>query len=98
MKIRLIFLFISLPLFTITLNAKERAPAAVNGMLDLRRIKNPDHFMIKLNGDWEFYWKKMLRPFDFKTGNFKPDYYGKVPSYWTDYPPDSVKTENFGWI
>jgi len=97
MKIRLIFLFILLSLFTITLNAKEPAPAAVKGILDLRRIKNPDHFIIKLNGDWEFYWKKMLRPFDFKTGNFKPDYYGKVPSYWTDYPPDSVKTEKFGY-
>jgi hypothetical protein len=39
----------------------------------------------------------MLHPFDFSAGNQKPDYYGKVPSYWTDYPAESVKTEKFGY-
>jgi signal transduction histidine kinase len=39
----------------------------------------------------------MLRPNDFITGNYKPDYYGNVPSYWTDYPAESVKTTKFGY-
>jgi Signal transduction histidine kinase len=97
MRIRPIFLLIFLPLFTFTLNAKGPSPTAVKGILDLREIRNPDHFIIKLNGEWEFYWKKMLRPYDFLTGHHKPDYYGNVPSYWTDYPPDSVKTDKFGY-
>src|ERR1035437_8978284 len=97
MRIRPIFLLIFLPLFTFTLNAKGPSPTAVKGILDLREIRNPDHFIIKLNGGWEFYWKKMLRPYDFLTGHHKPDYYGNVPSYWTDYPPASVKTEKFGY-
>ena len=27
----------------------------------------------------------------------QPDYFGNVPSYWTDYPQESVKTEKFGY-
>jgi signal transduction histidine kinase len=80
-----------------SLNAKEIAPSAVKGILDLREISNPEHFIVKLNGEWEFYWKKILRPNDFTDGHYKPDYYGRVPSYWTDYPAGSVKTEKFGY-
>jgi len=80
-----------------TLNAKGPSPKAIKGILDLREINNPDNFIVKLNGEWEFYWKKMLRPYDFIAGNHKPDYYGNVPSYWTDYPRESVKTERFGY-
>ena len=32
-----------------------------------------------------------------RRGTLKPDYYGSVPSYWTDYPQDSVKTEKYGY-
>jgi len=77
--------------------AKDTEQKAVNGILDLREIKNPDHFIIKLNGEWEFYWKKLLRPSDFKPGNINPDFYGNVPSYWTDYRQGSIKTEKFGY-
>lgn len=89
--ISIVLLFLALQLCT---GAEQKA---VKGILDLRGIKNPDHFIIRLNGQWEFYWQKMLRPNDFKKGNIKPDYYGNVPSYWTDYPKDSVGTENFGY-
>ena len=58
---------------------------------------DPDHFIVRLNGQWEFYWDKMLKPSDFITGKYKPDYYGKVPSYWTEYPQDSVNTDKFGY-
>jgi signal transduction histidine kinase len=39
----------------------------------------------------------MLRPFDFRNGYYKPDFYGKVPSYWTDYTTDTVKPDRFGY-
>jgi len=79
------------------MNAKDVPPVAIDGVIDLRGISNTDHFDIKLNGDWEFYWKKMLRPNDFKSRSIKPDYFGKVPSYWTDYPQKSAKTEKYGF-
>jgi signal transduction histidine kinase len=97
MCIKKIVFLILLSLFTFNLEAKGPIPSAIKGFLDLREIEHPDHFIIKLNGEWEFYWKKMLHPFDFVNGNYKPDYFGNVPSYWTNYPHDSVRTENFGY-
>ena len=97
MRVRPVFLYLLLSFSSFSLNAKEIAPSAVKGILDLREISNPEHFIVKLNGEWEFYWKKMLRPNDFTEGHYKPDYYGRVPSYWTDYPAGSVKTEKFGY-
>ena len=97
MRIRTTFLFILLSLSAFKMDASGHDPVASKGILDLRKVDNPEHFIIKLNGDWEFYWNKMLRPNDFKTGSAKPDYYGKVPSYWTDYPQESVKTDKFGY-
>jgi signal transduction histidine kinase len=94
MRIRLIFLLI---IITFNLSARTSDPVAVKGVLDLREINNPDHFIIKLNGEWEFYWKKLLHPHDFNGVNIIPDYYGKVPSYWSDYPQESVKTEKTGY-
>jgi signal transduction histidine kinase len=73
------------------------SPVAKNGMIDLRHISDSEQFIINLNGEWEFYWNKMLRPNDFAGKDINPDYYGMVPSYWTDYPKDKVRTEKFGY-
>jgi len=72
-------------------------PVAIKGVFDLR--KNVDkEFIYRLRGHWEFYWNKMLCPADFKgPEKIKPDYYGLVPSYWTDYPSDSVHTTPMGY-
>jgi signal transduction histidine kinase len=94
MRIRLLILSLCLSL---NLSAKTPDPVAINGILDLREISEPDNFILNLNGYWEFYWKKMLHPHDFRAEQIKPDYFGKVPSYWTDYPQGSVKTEKFGY-
>jgi signal transduction histidine kinase len=94
MRIRLIFLLL---FFTLNLLAKVPDPVAVKGVLNLSKISNPDNFIINLNGEWEFYWKKMLHPYNFKARKIIPDYFGKVPSYWTDYPQDQVKTEKYGY-
>ena len=96
MKKRQIVFYILIVFFSFHLDAKEPSIVAHKGILDLRGIKNPGHFVINLNGEWEFYWKKLLHPFDFKTGEYKPDLYEKVPSYWTNYK-GSVTTERFGY-
>ena len=74
-----------------------RQPLAVNGVIDLRETAG-NSYVVRLQGNWEFYWGKMLGPQDF-TGNdkIKPDFYARVPSYWTDYPKDSVKTSPMGF-
>ncbi len=97
MRTKLIFFLLLIFQFTLALKVNGSSPTAVKGILDLHDIGNNDKFSITLNGEWAFYWKKLLRPNDFKTGPIKPDYFGKVPSYWTDYPKESVKTERFGY-
>ncbi len=97
MRIRVFTVLFACIAFSINLNAIGASPRAIRGVLDLREIKDPDHFIVTLNGEWGFYWEKLLRPFDFKSATITPDYYGMVPSYWTDYPQDSVKTTKFGY-
>jgi signal transduction histidine kinase len=73
-------------------------PAAVKGVIDLRQIQHPQKFYISLNGEWEFYWKKMLYPHNFDgPENPKPDLYGKVPSYWTEYSDSKIRPGNYGY-
>ncbi len=97
MILRLLFFIITMTAFSPDLIAGSSSPEAVKGIMDLRGISNPEHFIVNLNGQWEFFWGRMLRPYDFEAKDLKPDYYGKVPSYWTDYPKDSVSTKKFGY-
>lgn len=96
MKIsRIIFLFILL--YPSDNFAAVKEPVAVRGVIDLRETAG-NKFIIRLQGQWEFYWDKMLHPGDFKSNSeITPDFYGRVPSYWTDYPADSVKTKRMGF-
>jgi signal transduction histidine kinase len=98
MKNRLIFLILGLLVFSSGISARVKSPLAVKGILDLSQYAAVESFEVNLNGEWEFYWNKMLRPYDFAgKKTTKPDFYGKVPSYWTDYPKDKVETEKFGY-
>lgn len=94
MRLRFTFLFL---IVTLNLFSANRVPVAVKGIIDLRQIENPEKFIVMLNGEWEFYWHKMLHPHDFSDGSVKPEFYGKVPSYWTDYPEEKVKTKKEGY-
>lgn len=58
-------------------------PTAEKGYLDLSDWDFNKQGNVKLEGDWEFYWNKLLYPSDFKIGNFQePDAYMFVPSAW----------------
>lgn len=83
-------------LFSMCVNQLEADPVAEKGILDLRSIADPDHFSVKLNGEWEFYWKQMLYPHDFQKQGLTPDHYGMVPSYWTDYQ-HSINAGKYGY-
>ncbi|NSW93285.1 MAG: sensor histidine kinase [Bacteroidales bacterium] len=77
--------------------ALKNTPEAVRGTLDLTNIETEERFIINLNGEWEFYWNQLLNPSDFNGQNVpKPDIYGRVPSYWTDYRQDSIKPGKYG--
>jgi signal transduction histidine kinase len=81
-------LLFSLSLILSVLNTAGQTPVIKNGILDLRFDGISDK-VSDLNGDWEFYWGKLLSPGDFeKNSDLKPDIYGKVPAYWTEYSDD----------
>ncbi len=89
MKVRIVFLILSL--FSVSnLEAVNHHPRALKGVIDLTEFSDTEQFNVKLNGEWEFYWNKILRPLDFAGNSLKPGFYGTVPSYWTDYPEDVV--------
>lgn len=77
--------------------AKSNAPKAVRGILDLRNLDVNEEFSLRTNGEWEFYWKKLLRPIDFEQNALTPDLYGDVPAYWTDYPKEIVGDGRTGY-
>ncbi len=65
---------------------KYRLSYAVNGFQDLSGMDLKNGESIKLDGEWEFYWNRLLTPDDFssanppvKTGNIS------IPSYWNGY-------------
>ncbi|MGI6339447.1 MAG: ATP-binding protein [Bacteroidales bacterium] len=71
---------------------------AEKGVLDLREYKSDGEFIVRLDGEWEFYWNKMLHPYDFTSGKTPtPDLYGRVPSYWTNYQTDSLSIQKNGF-
>lgn len=70
------FLAISTSLF-----AKE--DLVQSGVLDLE-INPIQGKSLKLDGDWEFYWKQLLPPEDHIRRNTNPKYW-KVPQIWNTY-------------
>lgn len=89
--------FLTVLVFLAGLNLSQpRLPLAQKGVADLREIRNTDHFVLKLNGEWEFYWKEMLHPHDFEAGKNWHPYYAKVPSYWSGYNIPNIESKGYG--
>lgn len=55
-----------------------------NGTADLSGIDFSQNKLVSLNGQWEFYWNKLLMPKDFNSGQ-RPqvDSFMKVPGVWS---------------
>jgi len=61
---------------------QKKPPRAKNGVLDLRNWDFEKDGNIRLDGDWEFYWKQFLTSEDFDT--VKTKHYISVPKPWND--------------
>ncbi len=77
--------------------SSERPGFAAEGVMDLRKAQINDDFITKLNGEWEFYWEKLLLPNDFLSKRADRDLFGKVPAYWTSYKTGQVRMEPMGY-
>lgn len=55
-------------------------PVAKNGMLDLREWSFKDDGFVGLNGEWEFYWNKLIPPEQILRS--EPKTYHTIPRSW----------------
>lgn len=70
-------------------------PTAQKGYLDLSDWNFGNDGIIKLDGEWEFYWNKLLAPEDLKEpGTQAPEAYALVPAAWTEI--EGVETTPLG--
>ena len=69
---------------------------AVKGIADFSRVDFTRSGAVKLDGEWEFYWKKLYGPEDFKKQGFPvPDGYYQVPRFWTGYVDKDYSARGF---
>ena len=75
---------------------KNHSPKIEAGFLDLSgwdfKTQN-----INLDGDWEFYWKRLLTPTDFERPSIPRCEYIPVPKAWKGYRLNKVKLGPYGY-
>jgi len=75
---------------------KTEKPSLHQGTLDLSNWDSKQITLINLNGEWEFYWKKLLTYDDFLISSTKPDLLVEVPKVWNNYKINGNKLPGFG--
>ena len=81
----LIFLLVLLILFSVACGQNysgKEPPKAIKGVLDLREWDFEKDGIVKLDGEWEFYWDKLLTPEDFKKNDPILDGITWIPGSW----------------
>lgn len=64
----------------------RKMPEAEKGIIDLTQWDIKKDGPIELEGEWEFYWNRLLNYDDFHGGeNYIPDGYFHVPNVWNTY-------------
>ncbi|MDQ0167205.1 ATP-binding protein [Bacillus horti] len=60
--------------------------AAEKGVMDMTGWDQEQHQLVRLDGEWEFYWNQLLLPEQFAEGNREPlnSSFMPVPSTWND--------------
>lgn len=71
-------------------------PKAVEGLLDLTRWRSEEG-VIHLDGEWEFYWKQLLSPSEFKKTKYRPSRYIDIPSTWNGVKVNAQKLPGDGY-
>ncbi len=94
----LIICFLSALHFSVYSNDDNVIPVAKQGIINLSEWNYEKNGIVKLNGEWEFYWKELLEPEDF----INPDLLENkiivcVPSSWTKLMLDSIHLSHEGF-
>lgn len=71
-------------------------PKAAQGTMDLTAW-NPGEGTVKLDGEWEFYWERLLKPADFVGGSPVRTGFIQVPTSWDSFRIDGNKLPTYGY-
>lgn len=89
-------------MFLITLasscNFKQgKIPVAKHGVLDLTHWDFEKDGIIRLDGEWEFYWKKLYKPKSFLPHPPRHTGYFTIPGYWNNSKLDTTLLTGQGY-
>ena len=75
-----------------------KPPRAEKGLMDLTGIDLNKNTIVNLDGEWEFYWQKLLTPTDFllDSNSSNETINITIPSSWNDYEIDGKKLTGQG--
>ncbi|PKL39739.1 MAG: hypothetical protein CVV44_05825 [Spirochaetae bacterium HGW-Spirochaetae-1] len=78
----------------------EKLPVPINhGIVDLRSVDLAKNGYVRLSGEAEFYWKRLLSPEDFRRGNVdEQPRFIKIPAGWNSvrHNGDTLPATGFG--
>ena len=97
-RILLIPLLTFICLLTSGCGEQQIPPRAEKGILDLSGWNFDHNGPVRLNGEWEFYWGRLLKPDDF-SGTTLPGMTGffNLPGYWNGYDSDGKRLKGNGY-
>ncbi len=76
----------------------DKSPSVIKGFMDLSAWDFDRSGTVRLDGEWEFYWNKLLTPQDFISNtNHEPIIYLNVPSIWNGLIFNGKKLDGKGY-
>lgn len=84
-------------LFFLSYPVKPPRIVPVQGRLDLQNWDPAGSELISLDGEWEFYWNKLLGPEEIASGLVQPDLMATVPKVWNSYELQGEELPGFGY-
>ncbi|MET3287598.1 UNVERIFIED_CONTAM: hypothetical protein ABID98_000168 [Brevibacillus sp. OAP136] len=67
------------------------------GVIDATGFDFSQNEMVSLDGEWEFFWNRLLAPIDFRQSVVPPPTYERVPSQWNAYQSGRHPLSNQGY-
>ncbi|OEF97577.1 hypothetical protein BHF68_04400 [Desulfuribacillus alkaliarsenatis] len=72
-------------------------PRAIDGIIDTSNWDFEADGILKLNGDWSFYWQRLLEPADFVGENDQRGDWISIPADWTTHQHEGVALPSKGY-
>ncbi|TGN10402.1 7TM diverse intracellular signaling domain-containing protein [Leptospira ilyithenensis] len=97
-KLYLLLIF-ALIFFGISCSNGQDIPdtTAENGLFLLNEHSSDEHSLVKLDGEWEFYYEKFYTEDDFAKDSSPNKYYFNLPGFWNDKMIDGTKLKGTGF-